>query len=437
MHKLYRFYVLFLLLGLWSCQDDEEVINPVAVEPTVISPELALRDTTYKIMQQVYLWNDQMPQINPEDYATADQIIDALRYEKDKWSYIQPEEEYDNFFEKAEYKGYGFRMAFDEADHLRVAFVYKDSPFGRAGVDRSWTIDKINGQATAGLTGSQINALLENETNTFELIDTQGNTVTKALTKDKIGINTVLLSEVIDNGNTKVGHLVFNSFLATSIDELKPVFQEFQAAGITELILDLRYNGGGRVNVAEYMAANIVGDKGAGRTFLQYAFNPGIQRAISADPEKLAETTALFSMPDYPLNLNRLIVLTSKGTASASELLINGLRPFMEIVLIGENTHGKPVGSSPFRFGGYAISPISFKVINDRGEGDYFDGFVPGSFIIDDLNHTFNDPEEARLKEALSYINTGVLSNAGARLQPSANKREIELTGFRQEIGAF
>ena len=437
MRKLYKFYVLFLLLGLWSCQDDEEVINPVVVEPTVISPELALRDTTYKIMQQVYLWNDQMPQISPEDYATADQIIDALRYEKDKWSYIQPEEEYDNFFEKAEYKGYGFRMAFDEADRLRVAFVYKDSPFGRAGVDRSWTIDKINEKATAGLTGPQINALLENETNTFELIDTQGNTVTKALTKDKIGINTVLLSEVIDNGNTKVGHLVFNSFLATSIDELKPVFQEFQAAGITELILDLRYNGGGRVNVGEYMATNIVGDKGAGRIFLKYAYNDSIQSEIDANPELTERYTELFDTPDYPLNLDRLIVLTSKGTASASELLINGLRPFMEVVLIGENTHGKPVGSFPFRFGGYAISPISFKVVNDRGEGDYFDGFVPGSFIIDDLNHTFNDPEEARLKEALSYINTGVLSNAGARLQPTTNKREIELTGFRQEIGAF
>ena len=435
MHKkLYGFYLLFLLLGLWSCQDDDEVVKPVPVDN---SAAFALRDTTYQIMQQWYLWNDQMPQIDPKDYETADQIIDALRYEKDKWSYIQPEEDYDNFFEKAEYKGYGFRMAFDEADRLRVAFVYKDSPFGRAGVERSWTIDKINGQATAGLSGTQINALLGDETNTFELTNTQGNTVTETLAKDKIGINTVLLSEVIEDGGTKVGHLVFNSFLATSIDELKPVFQEFQAAGITELVLDLRYNGGGRVNVAQYMAANIVGDKGAGRTFLQYAFNPGIQQAIDADPESLAETVAPFDTPDYPLNLDRLIVLTSKGTASASELVINGLRPFMDVVLIGENTHGKPVGSSPFRYGGYAISPISFKVINDRGEGDYFEGFVPSSFIIDDLNHTFDDPEEARLREALTYINTGILSNSGARWQPAANKREIELTGFRQEIGAF
>ncbi|MGD1894133.1 MAG: S41 family peptidase [Cyclobacteriaceae bacterium] len=227
---------------------------------------------------------------------------------------------------------------------------------------------------------------------------------------------------------TKVGYLVFNSFLATSIDELKPVFREFKEEGIQELILDLRYNGGGRVNVAEYMAANIVGSRGAGRNFIEYIFNEQQSEQNQFVP---------FNSPEYSLDLDRLITITSKSTASASELVINGLRPFMDVVVIGDNTHGKPVGSFPFRFGGYAISPISFKIANDDGEGEYFEGFRPDSYISDDLNHKFGDLREARLREALNFIETGIFLGETARRERLDTDQRIEWSGFRLEIGAY
>ena len=435
--KYSKLYILLLLLvGLWSCQEDEEIINPVPDQDvSVLSPAELLRDTTFRIMQEWYLWNEEMPQVNPEEYASADELMDALRFRLDKWSYITEEKEYDDFFTRGEYEGYGFGWNYDDEGNIRVTLVYRDSPFGRAGVDRGWIVSKVNGQATVGNTN--LNSLIPGSTNTFEFINAEGNAVTETLTKSKININTVLHHEVMHVGNEKVGYLVFNSFLEPSIDELKPVFEEFQQAGISDLILDLRYNGGGRVDVAEYIAGNIIGHRGADRTFMQFAYNQNIQQLIDADPKQKASVTTKFETPEFPLDLDQLIVIASGRTASASELLINGLRPFMDVIIVGENTHGKPVGSFAFRYEGYAISPISFKVVNDKGEGEYFGGFPVDAYVEDDLSRPFGDPEEARLKEALHFVETGAFDVAGSRTAPATPDKKHELTGFQWEIGTL
>ena len=415
--SLYRnkytiFFLFFGLFSVWSCQEDEEIVGNVS---EILPPEVAaLRDTTYLIMQDWYLWNNEMPEVNPQDFSSADELMDALQYRLDKWSYITSEKEYDDYFTRGEYEGYGFGWGHDEQGRLRTTLVYQDSPFGQAGVDRGWIITKVNGQAVGG--NANVNTLVaDNRTNSFEFISNSGDTITETIIKSKININTVLHHEVINVGNQRVGYLVFNSFLQTSVDELKPVFEEFKQAGIDDLILDLRYNGGGRVSVAEYMATNILGQPGSDRVFLEYAYNPDIQASIDADPKAKEDVTTKFQTPDFPLNLDRLVIIASGRTASASELLINGLRPFMEVFVVGENTHGKPVGSFAFRARGHAISPISFKVINDNGEGEYFGGFPANAVVADDLTRPFGDPEEARLKEALNYIKTGIFTVAGSR----------------------
>ncbi len=431
----YNKVLLFAILAIffWSCQEDDEALAPA--EPVgELAPQNELRDTTFKIMQEWYLWNQEMPNVNPEDYATADALMDDLQFDLDKWSYITTEEEYDSYFSAGEYRGYGYGPAFDENDQLRVSLVYNDSPFGRANVERGWIINKINSTSVSRNTYS--NSLLEAETNTFEFINSAGETVIETLTKSTIAINTVLHHEIIQVNDQPVGYLAFNSFIANSVDELKPVFEAFQQANITDLILDLRYNGGGRVNVAEYMAGNMIGGQGAERTFLQYAYNADIQRLIDANPEDKASTMVSFEQPEYPLNLDRLVVIASERTASASELLINGLNPFMDVYIVGENTHGKPVGSFPFRYGGYAISPISFKIVNDSGEGEYFEGFKPDALVPDDLSRPFGDPQEARLQEALFFIETGTFSNLNARVLPT-RKPNVTYQGFQQEIGAL
>lgn len=432
----YLSYILVLLLavGAWSCQEDEEGVNPQLPAP-VANTSTELRDTTFRIMQEWYLWNDKMPNVNPADYGSADELLDALRFERDKWSYITEEKEYDDYFKRGEYQGYGYGPAFDEAGKLRVSLIYQDSPFGRAGVERGWIISKINGLPITQSNYS--NDLLEAPANTFEFLTSAGYVVTETLTKTTVGINTVLEHQVLQADGRPVGYLAFNGFIEKSFDELKPAFEEFQRAKITDLVLDLRYNGGGRIDVAEYIATNLIGTRGTDRVFAQDSYNSTIQREIDADPEALAFTTRKFAAPEFPLDLNRLVVIASGRTASASELLINGLRPFMDVLIVGENTYGKPVGSRPFRYGGYAISPIILKIVNDRGEGEYYEGFEPDALVADDLSRNFGDPEEARLKEALYFIQTGVFSDENARPMPFTAEKPIEFSGFQREIGTL
>ncbi|WPP50647.1 S41 family peptidase [Catalinimonas niigatensis] len=426
------FLVLPLMIILLSCEDELIQEQQVLSQDELAQLEKTneLKQAVFDIMSEWYLWNDLIPEVDIDSYTSAEDLMRAMTNKQlDKWSYIENEEEYDALFEKGEYEGYGFRMAFDPKGNLRVAFVYNDSPFGRAGVQRSWIINKINGKAVKDLSSAALAEALEGSTHNFEMIRSDGITVSELVTKTTIGINTVLTDKVFDLENTKVGYLAFNSFLATSEEELKSSFQKFKDANIQELIIDLRYNGGGRVNIAEWMASNIIGNLGNGRNFLEYKFNK--------DKSEENDSQVAFQASEIPLNLDRVVFITSSGSASASELLINGLLPFIDVSLIGDNTYGKPVGSFKIPFEGYAINPISFKVLNDQGIGEYFEGIPADAYVEDDLTHDLGNPEESRLKEALYYIQNGSFSGLNARQSNSLQSRQFELEGFRQEIGAF
>jgi len=417
---------LFILL--LACEEDELVQDP---------NELNLADTlnqnlktaVYNIMNEWYLWNDQLPDVNIETFSDADALLNAMMNKPlDKWSYIQEEESYNALFERGEYEGYGVRMARDMESNLRVAFVYQDSPFGSAGVKRSWIIDQINGTRIKNVDGFTLSQLLEGSNHQFTFIKPDGSTVTENFSKGTIGINTVMNADVLERQGASVGYLAFNSFLATSEEELEAAFRKFQAGGIEELIIDLRYNGGGRVNIAEWMASNIIGNEGTSKNFIEYSFN--------RDKADQYNEAVPFNEPTIPLNLDRIVVITSRASASASELLINGLRPFIDVILVGDDTYGKPVGSFPFFVQGYAISPISFKIVNDNGIGDYFNGLQADVYVEDDLSAQLGDPDESRLQEALYYLENGRFSGTTARRLPD-DTQQLEMYGFQQEIGAY
>lgn len=428
MKYIHQLFIVFFIVALAACEKDD-ILNEKEVPQ--LEEQSALKQKVYDVMHEWYLWNDELPAIDMNTFETASELLEAMKKKPvDKWSYIEKEEDYDNYFENGQYEGYGFSMVWDTDEKLKVAYVYEDSPFFRAGVGRAWVINKIN--------GNSVNALLDegtfdeafgNATNTFEFTDGSGNTVSKTITKSTIGINSVLYKNVFSIDDQPVGYLVFNNFLQTSLAELQESFSYFQQEGIQDLILDLRYNGGGRVNMARYITTNILGTRSAGQEFIRFIYNQ----------DKAAEHNVVdkFDAPEYPLNLNRLIVITSKGTASASELVINSLKPFIDVVLIGDDTYGKPVGSFPIKYSGYAINPISFKIVNQNGEGEYFEGIQADAYVTDDLSHDFGDYEEARLKEALYFIQNGSFSGQIARMRPAKQVKPVPMSGFRQEIGAF
>jgi carboxyl-terminal processing protease len=199
------------------------------------------------------------------------------------------------------------------------------------------------------------------------------------------------------------------------------------APGIDELILDLRYNGGGRTHVAGFLSELIAGDHVDEEIFVKYLHNDKF-----SDWDWVSE----FSKPENALNLTRVVIITTASTCSASELVINSLKPFVNVVLVGTTTCGKPVGMHGYDFGDKHISPIEFQGVNALGAGEYFDGIVPTCSSDDDLTKLFGDSEESSLGEALHYLTQGSCT-VKRTLKALAPRKEIRLHGFRREIGAF
>jgi C-terminal processing protease CtpA/Prc len=221
------------------------------------------------------------------------------------------------------------------------------------------------------------------------------------MTKRLVTIPTVSLTRVYDVGGRRVGYMFFRNFVEPSYEALDTAFAELAAARVDELIVDLRYNGGGLVNVAQHMASYIGGVRTVGQVFAEFFHN---------DRNAFRNRILRFESKPQRLTLDRLIVVTTKASASASELVINALRPFMPVVVIGGTTYGKPVGQYAIPFCDKLLAAVSFALRNADGHGDFFDGFPPDCAAPDDADHQLGDPEEGSLKEALTFAATGACS---------------------------
>ncbi|GAH01669.1 unnamed protein product, partial [marine sediment metagenome] len=166
-------------------------------------------------------------------------------------------------------------------------------------------------------------------------------------------------------GGKIVAHLVFEGFREPSENELADAFGFFKNVGANEMILDLRYNPGGLISATTLLGSLISGEDTDNKVFFKYLHN---DKKTSNDKE------VAFAKKPNSLNLKSLIVITSRSTYSASEIIINGLKPYLNVVTIGDATGGKPVGMYVWYYQDYAFVPISFKIINADGEGDYFEG---------------------------------------------------------------
>lgn len=405
-----------------SCRkdDDEEEIERIAEN-----------EEFYDLMVDWYYWYDEMPDINPSMFMSPYEVLEALRKRPlDRWSYISTREEFDSYYLESKFIGYGFGSAWDNDGKLRVTFTFNTTDLYEKGVRRSWIIDKINGSTLQP--GTNINQLLgANEvgvSNSFLFIKPDGSQEEMTIEKKEVFMNTVLHKEVLETGGKKAGYLVFKGFTTPSFDELDEVVDFFKAAGIDELILDLRYNGGGQTNVANYLASIIGGAEVTDKPFAKYQYNDK-----RADSQNFTDT---FKVVQNNLQLERLITIATRSTASASEMVINGLKPFKPVIIIGNNTYGKPMGMNAWYYGNlYAFVPVTFKIANANDEGDYFEGFIPDSYAGDDTSREFGDPEEASLKEALRFIETGTFSGLPP-LKTTFVQPVEQMTGLRAEIGA-
>ncbi|MFT7194878.1 MAG: carboxyl-terminal processing protease, partial [Rheinheimera aquimaris] len=236
--------------------------------------------------------------------------------------------------------------------------------------------------------------------------------------KSDVTTNTVLHRSVIEQDNKRIGYLVFNSFIELSESELQQAFAYFAIQGVEELVLDLRYNGGGLIRVANQLSTQIAQRNVQGQVFVKYRYN---------DKNTAKNNTTLFSLGagSTSLNLDRVFILTTASSCSSSELVINALSPFIDVVQIGGTTCGKPVGQQPDQIGNYVLFAINFQTVNALDQGDYFDGLVPECQVPEQINGDWGIADDPLYAEALQYIRTGNCSNVATSAISAASLRSL------------
>ena len=364
----------------------------------------------FEFMQNTYLWYDQLPaSINPQAYSSVDAMLDAVRFSQDRFSGFTDRDVFEDFYENATFTGYGFSS--DQATDLNafiVRYVFADSAAEKAGLARGDRLTNINGFSV-----TQINAeLISNETVfgpdeegftidiTFE--KPNGEVVNTQMSKIAVSTNTVFATQVFSSNVGEVGYLSFqNGFIEPSDAELEVAFAQLAQASVDELILDLRYNSGGRLSVATNLASFIVDNSAGNSIFTTISYN---------DKNTNRNSSFRFSNKVNALDLSRVVVLTTPATCSASELIINGLAPHMEVVTIGTATCGKPVGQNPDVYCDKVLSAINFRTVNSLGQGDYFDGLTPTCLVQDAIVANWGSLDDPVYAEAVNYVNTGSCS---------------------------
>jgi len=372
----------------------------------------------YQLMQDAYLFADDLPEVDPLPYESPNHLIADLRVSPDRWSRVSDRARTDKLFQEGMTVGLGFRTGSDAFDRLVVSYVSRGSPAEKAGMQRGDIVDTIGGLAIATIEsedrwdevyGSDEPGVVVN----LEVTPPYGEPRQVELVKDWIEIMTVPIAEVIEHEGREVGYLVFSTFVDTAPPELDAAFERFAAAGVRDVVVDLRYNGGGRVAVARHLVDLLVGDIASGDTSYKVKYGPGLD-----DQDTSRDISRLDASVKDP---RRIVFITTGTTLSASELVINAVRPHANVSVVGGKTGGKPVGSHQWPFCESIAQPITFQLVNAEDEGGYFDGFTPTCEAPDDLAHALGDPQEGSLRQALHLIATG---DCAAAPEPGSDANE-------------
>jgi C-terminal processing protease CtpA/Prc len=429
-----------LLAALGACGTDSSTSSTSSTTDCSTAGENA---QVLDVMNSWYYWNTSIPAgFDPASYPSAAALLDAIRpfQPLDRFSYITTQAADQSFYGAGQYVGYGFGFDLDLSDDLVVTTVYAGSPAAQAGLLRGDVVTAINSVAAPTLVANgTLDSTLAGDTPgttaTLTYLDPQSSTRTATLTSAVINQPSVSLSSVIDaGGGQKVGYLLFNSFIDTSDAQLDQAFAMFAARGVTGLVVDERYNGGGEVSVAQHLATLILGNSYAGRPLATLTYN-----AQHSDQNQ----TVPFATVAGPLALSSAVFITTGDTASSSELVINSLRAYVPVATVGSATFGKPVGEDGFNVCSDVLYPITFAITNAAGSGGYFDGLAPTCAALDDTSRALGDPTEASLATALGYLRAGSCAGSSSLAaldnarRDAAHPRGARRYGFRQVVNAY
>jgi carboxyl-terminal processing protease len=419
--------VLVMLFAFASCKEDD----PAPAEDQ--TPNGKINSWIEENMAFWYLWNDQLPQ-NPDKSLSPDAFFESLLVDQDRFSWIQ--DDYQELINSLQgvtkESGYEFVLYRESAENnnviAQIVYIKPDSPAEDAGLKRGDVITHVNAtQLTIDNYSNLIDAMHEDHSIQFRAIDIENEAFAESQT---IQLNALqysedpnYLSKVIDADGKKIGYYVYNFFAEGTTaspsayrTKMDQIFAEFKSQGITDLIVDLRYNGGGSETSASNLASLIGFGIDNTKVFSRREYNSGVEEAIKNDPD-LGPSFLITKFQTKTQNVgsmlsgNRVYILTSSRTASASELVVNALKPFMDVFLIGDVTYGKNVGSISLEDednpeNNWGMQPIVVKVYNSLDESNYSDGFAPNVINEDNdlILYPLGDVRESMLSTALGEI---------------------------------
>lgn len=372
-----------------------------------------------------YYWSGSAPLPDPAGYPTVQSYFDAALYAgagavpADRWSYIEDSARYNQFFGEGRTLGYGVSVnGLEGVLPLKVRYVDPGSPADAAGLRRGDVIVSLNGRPAADIVAANDFGVLtpgsEGQVLTLVLQDGAG-TRSVALTAATYGLVPVPTTRVLTlPDGTKAGYLVMKDFIVQAEAPLGAALAGFRQQGATELILDLRYNGGGRVSTANALASLVSGASHAGSVFAALRYNAS--RSASNSVFRLSGAAG----PAFA----RVVVLTGPRTCSASELLVNGLKPYANVVTIGGASCGKPFGFNPVEHCGSTFSAVNFETFNGLNQGQYYNGIAPTCSVADDFSGELGDPAEKLLAAATGYLQNGVCPPTAAQAHTLRAPRE-------------
>lgn len=480
-----------LSLLIISCKKDDlenakpEPIVEVGPTPTTNRSEQT-KDSIFLYAKQVYLWYDDLPTysvFNPRKFTSSstelenfeDELFAITQYPKNpstgrsyeylsqnpaypKFSYIEDMEESGkiafkpNTLASVDLNGkgddFGLGLSYVAIDNklikykVYIRYVSPNSPANKEGLGRGDIIETINGKSYGDNFDAEIDELVGTlDDNNIRITGKRknGNSYNLTLNKATYTSSPIYKDTVLTANGRKIGYLAYARFSSStnSSAEFTRIFDKFSNDGVTDLVIDLRYNGGGFVSTAEELVNYIVPiTHNKKRMFVEF-YNDLMQsgkakilknqpardqngdirytgsgtdrRVLTYDDFSYAEKDNITNIAKKGKlnNIQKVVFITGAGTASASELVINSLKPYMDVKIVGKKSYGKPVGFFPIRIDKYDVYYSMFETRNSANQGTYYDGFVPDSDKADDVTRDFGDRNEVSLAAALAYITTG------------------------------
>jgi len=418
---------LFFLLFFFCCSDDKKTIPSTPETPQANALTQKVNKFIYENFLYNYLWNKEVATDIDIRYETdPHNLFNKLIYRDDRWSTLTDNAtELDESFEgNSTTFGYGlnvYKFSNSPSCYAIITYVYDGTPAQTAGLKRGDILLQINGKDidTKNYTDLWYASSLELKLGVLDQNTIHPGNKTVHLTAVKMYQNPIITHKIIEKNNQKIGYLCYSDYLLQSHDQLAEIFAEFKQANVKDIVLDLRYNGGGYAETARYLSSILAPASALSNrsVYLQEIWNDNYMTYF----KQQGEDTKQYFNAEVPVNmdLKRLFVLTSRSTASASEATMTGLSPYLELVQIGDTTHGKYCGGvliSPTTADNKPDASISnwemylmiYRFANNQGVTDFKNGFAPTYRIEETLEniiaHQLGDEKEILLAKALEVI---------------------------------